>query len=288
MKRRGLLNLYPYRWRQRYAEEIGALLDDGQLSVATVLDVVRGAFDAHLHPELIPASLVASTGSGQIRLVPRSPRRRAALLVAICLTALSAWGLAQPLPFVPLILPIGAHASPVDFARSQAGPGQLARATLERDGLAVVLLANPSGTEQTLVTAYRASTGGWMGGGGGRSAGPPASAQLPIRTGYGTNWSAGGIPGARSFGFVYVYGVAADEVSRVDVVFADGSREAATMNQGAFLWFAGRWDVPAPSFAAPRAPAELEQQSFGRSPVAVIAYTSSGAELMRQDIRRGQ
>lgn len=288
MKRRSLLSLYPHRWRQRYEEEIGVLLEDGPLRVAVVIDLLRGALDAHLHPELVAPSLVASTGSGQIRLVPRSPRRRAVVLAALILAALSGWGLAQPLPFVPLILPIGAHASPEDFARSQAAAGQVVRVTVEHDGLAGVLLANASGTELALVTAYRTPTLGWMGGGGGRTAGPPPSAQLPLRAGYGAGWSSGGLGGVRPFGFVSVEGVASGEVSRVVVLFADGSREEAQIHQGTFLWFASRWDLPAPPRGASGDYTDWEQQSFGRVPIAVIAYAQDGAELARQDIRARQ
>ena len=52
MRRRSLLRLYPLRWRQRYEEEVGALVDDAPLSVSLVVDLLRGAFDAHAHPEL--------------------------------------------------------------------------------------------------------------------------------------------------------------------------------------------------------------------------------------------
>ncbi len=73
MRRRSLLRLYPLRWRQRYEEEVGALVDDAPLSVSLVVDLVRGAFDAHAHPELGAPSLVGSTGGGDIPLTPRSP-----------------------------------------------------------------------------------------------------------------------------------------------------------------------------------------------------------------------
>jgi hypothetical protein len=46
------LKLYPKRWRDRYGAEIGAFLERQRLSVAGVLDLVRGAADAHLHPSL--------------------------------------------------------------------------------------------------------------------------------------------------------------------------------------------------------------------------------------------
>jgi hypothetical protein len=283
MRRRSLLRLYPQRWLQRYEEEIGALVEEGPITLGVVIDVLRGALDAHLHPELVAPSLIASTGGGQVRFVPRSPRGQLLLLAGLSLVALSGWGLAQPLPFVPLILPIGAQTSPEDFARSQAAAGQVVLVSVERDGLAGVLLANASRTEQTLVTAYRTPTLGWFGGGGGKSTGPPPSAERPLGVGYSSGWSVGGVPGVRPHGFISVEGVASEEVSRVVVVFADGTREEAEMNHGAFLWFAGRWDLRAP-LRGSGDQADWMQQSFGRAPIAVIAYASDGAEMAREDI----
>jgi hypothetical protein len=83
MRRRTLLRLYPQRWRQRYEEEVGALLDDGPLHVGTVFDLLLGAFDAHLHPELGAPSLVGSTGSGQIPLSPPSRGSQVPLFVRL-------------------------------------------------------------------------------------------------------------------------------------------------------------------------------------------------------------
>ena len=49
---RALLALYPRVWRRRYAAEFAALLDAQRLSLGLVLDVVLGAIDAHLDPQL--------------------------------------------------------------------------------------------------------------------------------------------------------------------------------------------------------------------------------------------
>ncbi len=81
MRRRSLLRLYPLRWRQRYEEEVGELVDDAPLSVSLVVDLVRGAFDAHAHPELGAPSLVGSTGGGDIPLMPRSPGNQVPVIV---------------------------------------------------------------------------------------------------------------------------------------------------------------------------------------------------------------
>jgi len=47
-----MLRLYPARWRQRYGEEFGVVLASQRASVGLVLDVLAGAVDAHLHPQI--------------------------------------------------------------------------------------------------------------------------------------------------------------------------------------------------------------------------------------------
>jgi len=78
MRRRSLLRLYPSHWRQRYEEEVGALVDAAPLSAGLVVDLLRGAFEAHIHPALGAPPLLGSTGSGQIPLTPPSPANRLA------------------------------------------------------------------------------------------------------------------------------------------------------------------------------------------------------------------
>ena len=50
-----LLRLYPRAWRERYGDEFRALLDERPPSLADRLDIVRGALDAHRHPQLATA-----------------------------------------------------------------------------------------------------------------------------------------------------------------------------------------------------------------------------------------
>ena len=69
-----LLRLYPRRWRERYEEEFAALLAERPPGIADVVDIVRGALDARLHPMLgddtpptpwphrLPGLLAASAG----------------------------------------------------------------------------------------------------------------------------------------------------------------------------------------------------------------------------------
>lgn len=47
-----LLQLYPACWRERYGEEFGAVLATQRASVGLILDVLGGAIDAHLYPQI--------------------------------------------------------------------------------------------------------------------------------------------------------------------------------------------------------------------------------------------
>jgi hypothetical protein len=89
VKQRSLLRLYPSRWRQRYEEEVAALVNDEPLSLGAILDLLRGAFDAHIHPELGAPSLVGSTGSGQVPLAPPSPSSPVAGLLRVFLVVIA-------------------------------------------------------------------------------------------------------------------------------------------------------------------------------------------------------
>ena len=47
-----LVRLYPHRWRERYEEEFETLLAERPPGSGDVIDIVRGALDARLHPML--------------------------------------------------------------------------------------------------------------------------------------------------------------------------------------------------------------------------------------------
>ena len=49
---RGLLALYPGPWRRRYGLEFAAMLDAQPPSPALIFDIVLGAIDAHLDPQV--------------------------------------------------------------------------------------------------------------------------------------------------------------------------------------------------------------------------------------------
>ena len=56
---RGLLRLYPRSWRARYGAELADLFAPAPLSMSLIVDLIAGAIDARLHPELVarPISL---------------------------------------------------------------------------------------------------------------------------------------------------------------------------------------------------------------------------------------
>jgi hypothetical protein len=47
-----LLRLYPARWRARYGDEFAAVLATQRTSVGLFVDVLGGAVEAHLHPQI--------------------------------------------------------------------------------------------------------------------------------------------------------------------------------------------------------------------------------------------
>lgn len=48
----GLLRLYPRAWRERYGDEFAELLSARPPSLGDRLDIVRGALDARVHPQV--------------------------------------------------------------------------------------------------------------------------------------------------------------------------------------------------------------------------------------------
>ena len=50
-----ILRLYPKPWRERYEEELRYLASSEPVSPRIVFNLLAGAFDAHLHPNLVPS-----------------------------------------------------------------------------------------------------------------------------------------------------------------------------------------------------------------------------------------
>lgn len=64
------VRLYPRAWRERYGEELQAVLETDGLALRTRLDLVRGAVDAHLHPATpSPLPVVAALSASAFALV---------------------------------------------------------------------------------------------------------------------------------------------------------------------------------------------------------------------------
>jgi hypothetical protein len=69
---RWLVRLYPSAWRERYGAELEDLLDTQPDSPRVIVDVLLGAVDAHVHPELGPA---AATPHGVLWVLTCRPTR---------------------------------------------------------------------------------------------------------------------------------------------------------------------------------------------------------------------
>ena len=61
-----LLRLYPLAWRARYGDELADLVAVRPLGLSGSIDLIRGALDAHRHPELVDPAAAPATGSEPI------------------------------------------------------------------------------------------------------------------------------------------------------------------------------------------------------------------------------
>jgi hypothetical protein len=71
-----LLRLYPRAWRDRYGDELAALLEEQPATLLDRLDLVRGAIDARMHPQ------VPGTAASPTKEHPMSNKTYALLAVA--------------------------------------------------------------------------------------------------------------------------------------------------------------------------------------------------------------
>ena len=65
---RAILRLYPAPWRDRYRGELEDLLGQRHVRAADIADLLRGALDARMHPQVRPVFQVAGPASGSIPL----------------------------------------------------------------------------------------------------------------------------------------------------------------------------------------------------------------------------
>ena len=63
-----LLHLYPARWRERYGEEFRAVLAGQRASLGLFFDVLGGAVDAHLHPQIVHSHAKQTKGDDTMTL----------------------------------------------------------------------------------------------------------------------------------------------------------------------------------------------------------------------------
>src|ERR1051325_9352336 len=54
-----LLRLYPRRWRQRYGPEVADMLAGRPFSLAVAIDLIAGAIDVRLHPDVTMAAAMS-------------------------------------------------------------------------------------------------------------------------------------------------------------------------------------------------------------------------------------
>jgi hypothetical protein len=64
-----LLKLYPPRWRRRYGAELAELVAGQRFAIGTALDLLAGAIDAWVHPQL--AAMAASNSKGDPSMIAR-------------------------------------------------------------------------------------------------------------------------------------------------------------------------------------------------------------------------
>ena len=69
-----ILRLYPAAWRDRYRDEVEDLLGQRGVRPSDLGDLLRGAFDARLHPQARPVLQAAIPASGQVPVAPMVTR----------------------------------------------------------------------------------------------------------------------------------------------------------------------------------------------------------------------
>ena len=69
-----LILLYPGNWRTRYGEELTALLETQKVSVRLVIDLIAGAIDARVSPQMAIPVQHAANGGGSMAIVFKSCR----------------------------------------------------------------------------------------------------------------------------------------------------------------------------------------------------------------------
>lgn len=105
MKR--LIRLYPRAWRERYGEEFAALVEEQPFTLRTLCDLLGGAVDAHLAPQVQP-QLQGAGGAGMVSSQSRWLHLLGSFLILPTLLYILMWvltivGVADLNPFTALL-----------------------------------------------------------------------------------------------------------------------------------------------------------------------------------------
>jgi hypothetical protein len=73
-----LLKLYPPRWRRRYGEELRSLVGAQHFSVGNTIDVISGAIDAWINPQIMTVVQPAPAAEGEETMLAKTMRFRCA------------------------------------------------------------------------------------------------------------------------------------------------------------------------------------------------------------------
>ena len=73
-----LLKLYPPRWRRRYGEELRSLVSAQRFSIGNAIDLIAGAIDAWINPQMIAAMQSAPAAKGEEMRLARTMKLRCA------------------------------------------------------------------------------------------------------------------------------------------------------------------------------------------------------------------
>jgi hypothetical protein len=88
-----ILRCYPKAWRERYEEELREIVASERLSLGVVVDLLSGALDARLHPNLLsgPQRGVLIPAGGATLFSGEYPPRRGATQVALGVVSWIGW-----------------------------------------------------------------------------------------------------------------------------------------------------------------------------------------------------
>ena len=73
-----LLKLYPRAWRRRYGDELTDLVARQPFSVGAAVDIIAGAIDAWIHPQVSVAPFLASAPKGEATMLTKMIRLKCA------------------------------------------------------------------------------------------------------------------------------------------------------------------------------------------------------------------